>query len=214
MQPAVDWESSEPWYPSVMGRLRERQAQVATITPTVLAFLFGFPDSASMKLLTSRRRYFDIRSGDIWDLFFPGYYHWGDMRGGYPVGAEDDCWGFSERAFDELRRRVEGSSGGRWYYSGGEDLVVVCGFLVPGGEPTVDWASTQGGRLGRLDLAQVVERLTRDIEQGLGDAAFGVGDVVRPESPVPTGSGSAREVVSAIVGDILGAVAVKASGLG
>src|SRR6266545_3406795 len=213
MQLAVAWESEEPWYPSVMGRLRERQAQVESVSPTVLAFLYGFPDGPSMRMLASRRRYFDIRSGETWDLFFPGYYRWGHMPGGRPVGAKEDHWGFSEQAFDELRRRIEASSGGRWRYSGGDDLVLVCAYLVPDGEPVIDWASTQGGPLGRLDLAQVVERLTQDLEQGRGDAAYGVGDVVRPESR-PSGSSSTREVVSGVIGDILGAVAVRASGLG
>src|SRR5437016_2820961 len=116
MLPATAWDDADwggtgarGW--TVMGRLRERQAQlrrdataarervnerrstVGMITaasmaadyqesirarwhggPTVLAFLFGHPDSETIRTLDARGEYFDHRTGDTWDLFFPGYY--------------------------------------------------------------------------------------------------------------------------------------------
>jgi len=40
----------------------------------LLAFLFAHPDSHAIRLLDYRGDYFDVRSGNTWDLFFPGYY--------------------------------------------------------------------------------------------------------------------------------------------
>src|ERR1700743_2722295 len=40
----------------------------------VLAFLFSLPDSATMQALDSGIDHMDQRTGDSWDLFFPGYY--------------------------------------------------------------------------------------------------------------------------------------------
>src|SRR5579859_5452107 len=38
--------------------------------PMVLAFLFAQPDSDAVRTLDTRGKYFDIRTGDTWDLFF------------------------------------------------------------------------------------------------------------------------------------------------
>ncbi len=196
-----------------MGELRQQRDSVTAATPAVLAFLFGFPDGPAMQQLTARRHYFDIRSGNAWDLFFPGYYRYGGVPGGKPVGAAEDHWGFSEQAFDDLRRNVEAASEGRWTYSGDDDLVLICSYLVPDEDPVIDWLSTQGGPLGRLNLAEAIERLSRDLERGLEDDAFGVADVVRPPLRDPPGGAPAREFMASVVGDILGALAAKAGGL-
>lgn len=41
---------------------------------SVVAMLFAFPDEDAMSTLDSRGGYFDTRTGDVWDLLFPGYF--------------------------------------------------------------------------------------------------------------------------------------------
>lgn len=165
-----------------------------------------------MRMLTDRRDYFDIRTGEIWDLFFPGYYRYGHMEGGVPVGDPLDNWGFSPPAFDKLRRHVERRSEGRWRYSGGDDLIVICAWLPAAGDPTVDWSSTAGGNLAAADLPQVIERVTRDLEEGLEDANFGVGDVVSRSTGKP-GGGTRGDLAVSVITDILTAIGLKLAGL-
>ena len=81
MQPAVTW-AQDPKHPSVgsvEGRLLERCRKVTEPTPSVVILVFAYPNSWSVKQLIQRHEYFDIRSGDDWDVFFPGYYRWGSM---------------------------------------------------------------------------------------------------------------------------------------
>jgi hypothetical protein len=159
--------------------------------PTLLAFLFAAPDTGAIKMLDARGDYFDLRTGNTWDLFFPGYYrsHKGILfereAGALPIGdryAND--WFFSAADFNELREHVEMLSRHLWEYSGGADLVLVNGWLPPEGEPTIDWASTISGQITdqvagaqTLTLAHVVERITRDLETGNEDSAYGVGEI-------------------------------------
>ena len=53
------------------GAERDRIDAAWEMTPTVIALLFGFPDSVAIETLRARRAYFDLRTGDTWDLFFP-----------------------------------------------------------------------------------------------------------------------------------------------
>ncbi len=46
----------------------------------LLALLFTHPDSTAFRELRSRKAYFDIRTGEIWSLLFPGYFETGDPR--------------------------------------------------------------------------------------------------------------------------------------
>ena len=119
---------------------------------TVLAFLFAMPDEPTMTMLNRRGAYFDIRSGNTWDLFFPGYYRSDDqglenhVLGTRPVGDQyANDWFFNERDFDLMRQHVEDSTGQRWQYSGGSDLILVNAYVPEWGEPTVDWESIQSG---------------------------------------------------------------------
>jgi hypothetical protein len=95
---AEDWNSS--------------MASVWTGGPIVTALLFAHPDSQAIRTLDARGEYFDIRSGDTWDLFFPGY-HKSDnpgterQAGGQPVGRGfARQWFFNERDFDLLQREL------------------------------------------------------------------------------------------------------------
>lgn len=190
--------------------------------PTVLAFLFAPPDSSAIRMLDVRGDYFDIRTGDTWDLFFPGYYrsgegpHFETQTGAHPVGrgyASD--WYFNSREFDQLREHVEHSSGGRWKYSGGADLVLINAWLVEDGEPTIDWMSTIAGEVTdhrsgarTLTLAGVVERITRDLQTAAEDPSYGVGRVTGDTSSEETSF--VRDLILSALGGISAALAGRA----
>ncbi|MGV1006395.1 MAG: hypothetical protein ACOYEV_16875 [Candidatus Nanopelagicales bacterium] len=187
---------------------------------TVLAFLFAMPDEPALRMLDRRGDYFDIRTGTTWDLFFPGYFKSDDQRfesqaGSRRVGkraARD--WFFDPRAFDELRHRIESAAAGQWEYSGGADVVLVNALVPDHGGPIVDWESLQSGSLtaeGELSLQSIVERISRDLEQGREDASYGVSAVTSP--PQPRADGAAREVMIGATGEIVAAVAAKLFGL-
>src|SRR5262249_3055242 len=98
MWPATAWDDQadvsnpvQAW--SVMSRVRERQKSLRLqadvsrrtlpadeptsdeiLVPSVLAFMFAPPRSPTIEMLDERGDYFDIRTGDTWDLFFPGYF--------------------------------------------------------------------------------------------------------------------------------------------
>lgn len=97
----------------------------------VVAMLFAHPDSDAIRTLDARGEYFNVRTGNTWDLFFPGYHQSDDHRleraaGSRPVGRGfASGWYFNARDFDVFRRHVESASGKRWRYSGGTDLVLV-----------------------------------------------------------------------------------------
>ncbi len=193
--------------------------------PTVLAFLFAMPDSDTIRLLDARGEYFHLRTGDTWDLFFPGYNETrpdknarrGDAR---RVGqGYARRWGFNAQDFDNLRRHVEERSGGRWHYSGGTDLVLINCWVPDQGEPTIDWASTICGQLTdrgegtqTLTLANIIERITHDLEQALKDPAYGVG-AVTDEPSAPTGTRATRDVAVEALGNIAAAIMMRATGM-
>ena len=193
--------------------------------PSVLAFLFAQPDSDAMRMLDARGEYFDIRSGDTWDLFFPGYYRSPKSRefeinaGGRRVGQNfAENWYFSARDFDGLRRHVEYASERRWVYSGGTDLILINGWMPDRGEPTIDWASTISGRVTdqadgtrTLTLANIIERISDDLETDTEDAAYGVADVTKPNKPKE--SHVTRDIMVNAVGGIAAAIGAKVLGL-
>lgn len=194
--------------------------------PSVLALLFAPLDSPAMRMLDVRGDYFDIRTGNTWDLFFPGYFkspesaYFESQTGaesiGYCYGRD---WYFHPREFNELRRHVERSSGGRWRYSGGTDLVLISVYLVERGEPTVDWESTISGCVadgspggGDLTLANVVERVTHDLEAAVEDPAYGVGDLVNG-APVVSDHSTMRDFMVNALGGIAAALGARAMGM-
>jgi hypothetical protein len=165
--------------------------------PIVFAFLFAHPDSDTMQMVDVRGDYFDQRTGDTWDLIFPGYYRsdkgneFEQRTGARPVGTSyTGNWYFNSIQFNKLREYVEQSSERRWEYSGGADLVLVNGWIPEHGESTIDWASTISGQvtdqqagIRTLTLANIIELITRDLENAIGDASYGVGEVTDRLSP-------------------------------
>lgn len=190
--------------------------------PTVLAFIFAHPDSDAIRLLDARGEYFDLRTGDTWDLFFPGYYR---PSARMPYGSSDrdpirrytDGWRFNPAAFNELRRTVESQSHQRWVYSGETDLVLISGW-EDNGCLGLDWDSTIGGQITdqvagakTLTLASVIERITRDLETAAEDASYGVSEVTdgpsRPESHI------ARDLMINTLSGIAAALGTRALGI-
>ncbi len=159
--------------------------------PVVVAMLFAHPDSQAIQALDARGEYFDSRTGDTWDLFFPGYHksdnaYLEEQAGSRRVGsgfAHD--WFFNANDFNLFRAHVERASSGRWSYSGGTDLVVVNGYMPNVGDIVIDWESTLLGSLTDADgtqtltIAQVIERLTTDLESGAEDSAYDLDAVVK-----------------------------------
>lgn len=188
---------------------------------SVLAFLFAFPDEPCMEALDLRGDYFDIRTGDTWDLFFPGYYKSSHRVmevavGAQPVGAAHTSdWYFSSHEFDSLRRQIEEATFGTWTFSGAADLVLLNVWIPDHGKPVVDWDSVQFGSLaasGDGSLKSVVERISRDLERGEEDASYGVSSVVNP--PVPPGQDSTpKKVLIGAAGGILAAIGKSHLGL-
>lgn len=190
--------------------------------PMVLAFLFSLPESATMRALDSGIDYLDQRTGDNWDLFFPGYYRQDPKQPAYedrPIGyTRSSEWLFNALGFDIIRGCVERESGRRWHYSGDTDLVLVGGWLPEEGEPMIDWSLTMSGTLtdhdagtSTLTLGAIVERISRDLERELEDPDFGVGAVVNP--PQPHDSSTARELMVNTLAGIGAALAAKGLGV-
>jgi len=167
-----------------------------------------------MQMLDARGQYFDCRTGDLWDLFFPGYYRshmdgrfertTGARSVGFDYGEE---WYFNPNDFEYMRGDVERRSEGRWTYSGGVDLVLVGAWLPDAGDPIVDWKSVLSGELlepldaaHSINLAKVIERITRDIETQAEDAAYGVRQVVEGSPQVPRPTLSRDMAVQVVVG--------------
>jgi hypothetical protein len=190
--------------------------------PNVLAFLFAQPDSDAIRMLDARGVYFDQRTGDTWDLFFPGYYrspkvrHFEQQSGARPVGRDYAAdWYFNARDLNALREHIERCSERRWEYSGGTDLVLINGWMVERGEPTIDWASTISGQLTdqavgarTLTLGEVIERITRDLHNAIEDPSYGVG-VVTGDPPPPEGHVVRGFVLNALA-EIVAALTVRA----
>ena len=192
--------------------------------PIVLAFLFAPPDSDAIRMLDVRGGYFDIRTGDTWDLFFPGYYKstedavFEHKSGALSIGANyASDWYFDPAGFNDLRVRIEESSENRWQYSGGTDLVLINGWLSEQGEPTIDWDSTISGQvtdrsagIQTLTLGNVIERITRDLETDAEDESYGVRDVT--DEPTAPASHASRDFMIQTLSGIAAALAAKQIG--
>lgn len=189
------------------------------LVPVLVAFLFAMPDEPTIKMLDQRGEYFRRRSGETWDLYFPGYWPTTQESSrtrekavvgtGYTKG-----WDFREEWFNMHREAIARQSGGRWQYSGGSDLVLFNSYVPePGSKPFIDWDSCQSGTIGPEDtLASVIEKITLDIETGNEDPHYGVGHIVNPGS-VGVGKGSATKefLIQALAG-IASALAAKKIG--
>lgn len=194
--------------------------------PTVLVFLFAQPDSEAMRMLDARGGYFDVRSGDRWDLFFPGYYEssrdaaFERQLGARPVGGDfASNWYFNATEFDKLREHVEQSSEHRWLYSGEADLVLINGWLGEAGEPDIDWVSTVFGELTdhtrgvhTLSLPEAIERISRDLESHAEDSAYGIGQLTSREA-AQSDDQFGRDLIANALGGIAAALAAKGLGL-
>jgi hypothetical protein len=192
--------------------------------PFVVALLFAHPDSDAIRTLDARGEYFDCRTGETWDLFFPGYHEASDPEmerrvGGRPVGRDFAAtWFFNARDFDWFRREVEGFAEGRWRYSGGTDLVVVTGDMPGEGEITFDWNSTVTGSLTEADgtrtltVAQVIERLSANLESEADDPAQGLEAVVTRELAKAERK-AARDIVVGALAEVAAALAKAGIGL-
>jgi hypothetical protein len=168
-----------------------------------LGLLFAHPDSETMRLLAARQRYFDTRTGNDWDLFFPGYYsapeklHPSDRA----LETAKGTWWFSARAFDAARREVMAWSEDRWSYSGGADLLLADACIYDAVPFDVEWGSLVGGQLegraGRMDLGEAIEAVMADIESG---------ELVRfpgSEAPLRLGRELAKDIFMATLMQIL-----------
>lgn len=194
-----------------------------TCGPTVLALLFAHPDTKAIASLDARGEYFDHRAGEQWDLFFPGYFRSPDPAaerryGARPVGKEFlNDWFFHPGDFDLFRIEIERLSEKRWQYSGTTDLVLASAWLASNSEPTVDWATTVSGSLTdvltgtvSVSLPEVIERLSREIEQTLQSPDYGVPELTEKDGDsVPP---AARDVMSNALGGIIAALGMKALG--
>jgi hypothetical protein len=192
--------------------------------PTVLALLFAQPHTEAIRALDAGGAYFDCRSGDTWDLFFPGYYRSENPAlekqvGAMRVGSDfANNWFFSPRDFNQMRAEVQSASEDRWKYSGLADLILVCGWLSSSGEPTIDWASTISGTVGderagsTLTIQEVIERISNDLEFGEEDENFGAGAVTDPSDPRPPES-AGRDILVGALSGIAGALGKGALGI-
>lgn len=196
----------------MLGRLREKAHRVPAgeVECQVVGLIFVQPDSRVITTARERKEYFDSRSGELWDLFFAGYYRYGLMPGGRPLTDAGDGPQFSPKAFDEMRRHVEGACG--WRYSGDCDLVVVNAYLTADVEPLIDWVSVLGGRLvdpndayKALSLGGVVEAISQAVELDFESADWNVGGALWPpeQGPDPKFVSFARDVLANAVANVL-----------
>jgi len=172
-------------------------------------------------MLDARGEYFDIRTGDTWDLFFPGYYRsHRDIPHAQPIGHSfgRDLY-FQPDGFNHLRKHIEDSSQGRWCYSGDTDLVLVNVYLPNLGEPTVDWRSIISGQITdgsagirTLTLANIIERITRDLEAALEDPNYGIGDVT-DGTPAVGDHTAVRDFMINALGGIAATLGARAMGM-
>jgi hypothetical protein len=92
--------------------------------------LFAPPNTPVGRSIMDRLDDWHHRSGANFDFFCVGYVDWNEFEDDQPVGHLRDTKGstrrqfyFSAKAFDDIRRNVEGRSG--WRYSGEADLLLV-----------------------------------------------------------------------------------------
>lgn len=191
---------------------------------SVAVFVMCQPDSAPAHELRRRRPYFDVRTGDDWDVFFPGYFQGRTMDDPNEI-LLDGGWGFSPRAFNDFRRVLESKTARRWTYSGGSDLILLDMVTMPDGFVTGDYASVLSGPMtdswtgtSTLTLGEVIEAISQDLETDAQDSAYGVSEVVgRGElarRDVRTRKPALRELAVGTAAGILSQIGAQALGLG
>lgn len=225
---------------SVMDRLRYRGSQRRPTSSggaeweTIVAMAFVPPPADALDLLDAGGGVLDVRSGDRWDLFFPGYFKssWDrehsvsrlvlparmsrhapppDTARRRPAGQDFlGDWYFNHDSFDVMRYEVESQSQRRFVYDGRPTLVVVRATYDADGEPEVDWPSLASGPLSdrlhgvrSLSLAEVVHRISTDLEQGGEDPQWGVGGVLSREGFERSQRTAAAEIGIAAAGGTL-----------
>jgi hypothetical protein len=191
-------------------------------SPELLALLFAPPDSPVMSVLNARREYFDIRTGEKWSLFFPGYYEKGgadrvrrDPFIGQPRPTGD--WSFDPTGFDEIRQHVSRHSAERWRYSGNTDLVLIAIWLPEDGEIEIDWESTTAGALtgseagppGRT-LGAVIESITNNFDDSL-DPATGITSLLDSDDHPP--HSAMREFTTQVLSAVAATLVAHGMGL-
>lgn len=210
--------------PAVMEqRYRDELAARSKGSYTVLAFLFAMPDDPVMRALDKRGEYFDIRSGDTWDLFFPGYFRSGKGEyfereaGSKPIGrAFTREWYFSPTSFNQLRVHIEHETDGRWHYPGCADLLLINAYVPHQGEANIDWTSIQSATLtgpdAKTHLSTAIEKITGDLEREEEDPAYGISSLVGPAEPTAA-DGTAKKVMIGAAAGILAAMGKSFLGL-
>jgi hypothetical protein len=132
----------------------------------VIGLLFAQPDTPAMSQFVKRRRYFDARTGEDWDLFFPGYYQSARQRDRADIRVETTPtrWWFDAVEFDRKRRSLEHWSAGRWTYSGEADLLLVEASVPATGDPEMKWESLVGAPIETL--GKPLDAIMRSVEAG------------------------------------------------
>lgn len=191
---------------------------------SVGVFVFALPDSGPARQLRERKAYFDTRTGEKWDVFFPGYFQKNSLSDNQQDKFNDD-WGFSDQAFDEFRRELESKTGGQWKYSGGSDLVLINIVVDNEGHVIIDYSSVISGTLTdpadnnrTLTLGEVIERISNDLESDAENPHYGVSEVIDANKSAVARSNildlsALGQVTISSVGTILGAIGARILGL-
>lgn len=199
-------------------------AEIGTVSFSVAVFAFAPPDGAPARQLRRRRDYFDVRTGESWDVFFPGYFRYGSTDDPQQQ-VFDDHWGFSPRAFNHFRADLQERTQGRWRYSGGSDIVLMTAAVAGDGTVTIDYESVIGGPLTdsqddnqTLTLAQVIEAISHDLESDAQSPSYGISRVTTPLEEAISRSladsrRTVREAAATIAGEALGAIGARVLGL-
>lgn len=150
----------------------------------LVSVVFAPPDSPIWEELRNNRAFLDYRSGQKWDLFFPGMSAFAPMDDeSSPVPILDPTWNhefgrhFNPKYFyavlDEIARQQHASARSNglkpWLYSGGTELI---SFLVINRQP--DWGTFHALRIDEskghsYTLSEVTELLTDWREIGLDE---------------------------------------------
>lgn len=144
------------------------------------------------KILDERGHHLDRRSGEKFDLFFPGYFKnsrslpsrfrsaflsTGTQTLGENFAAD---WAFDERGFEELAQFLEGQSNSRWSYGHDSELVLFHVQNQALSAPEIDWTPLSGrlSETGTGSLQWIVSQMGEDFEKQNQDSYYGIGDLV------------------------------------
>lgn len=171
----------------------------------LVTVVFARPGSVLTRELSSGFAYVDDRSGPAWHLYLAGHQI-----------AADGTLTFDPAAFSALRqavtREIESSTGVRWRYSGGVELVSVMTYPSPGRRSAhIDWASVRcvrltgsNGEYRELGFDEVVELMSdwEDDPPGLRPLAPGEHPGAMPiGSLVPALTWTAGAVAGGVLGN-------------